>query len=78
MNDENYKVVLDFLTTTNMSSDPDKWKDGYKVFKKETNSKLTFKEFDDILTSLLNYYYKISLNYNPDTKTYGKFIIRND
>ena len=61
-----------------MSSDPDKWKDEYKVFKKETNSKLTFKEFDDILTSLLNYYYKISLNYNPDTKTYGKFIIRND
>ena len=78
MNDENYKVVLDFLSTANMSSDPDKWKDEYKIFKKETNSKLTFKEFDDILTSLLNYYYKISLNYNPDTKTYGKFIIRND
>ena len=35
MNDENYKVVLDFLTTTNMSSDPDKWKDEYKIFKKE-------------------------------------------
>ena len=78
MKNENYKVVLDFLSTTSMSSDPDKWKDEYKVFKKETNSKLTFKEFDDILTSLLNYYYKISLNYNPDTKTYGKFIIRND
>ena len=78
MKNENYKVVLDFFKTTNMSSDPDKWKDEYKVFKKETNSKLTFKEFDDILTSLLNYYYKISLNYNPNTKTYGKFIIRND
>ena len=36
MNNENYKVVLDFLSTTNMSSDPDKWKDEYKVFKKET------------------------------------------
>lgn len=74
MGDENCKLVIDFLIDHNMNSDPDRWKDGYKEFSKY--HKMTWKEFDDTLLKLLNYYFLISIDYDGTTDTFKNFILR--
>lgn len=71
------KLVFSFLKNTNMNSNPDEWEKGYKEFKKQNKGvKMTYKEFDDIVTSFMHYYFIISFDYDFDKKTFGQFIIK--
>lgn len=75
--DDNKKLVLNFIRKTNMNSCPAKWKDGYKLFKKEIKSDLTFSQFENILDALLQYHFEISLAFDYESNEYKNFNITN-
>lgn len=73
---EIYVKVAKFLMDENMNSDPAKWKSGYNRFIKYSGETITFKEFDEILNNMFNYYFFISFGYDYKNNTYGDFILR--